>query len=192
MKCYILMGSPRHEGNTKALLKPFIEEMEGRGVTCEVDWLYDMNIKGCIACRHCQKDNDKPNCKINDDMQKVFPKVLDSDIIVFATPIYSWYCTAPLKAAMDRMVYAFNKIYGEKMGPRLWEGKKLASIITSGYKPEKAMVFWNGGLEIYAKHSGLMYMGTVGERHKNYSMPFMNQEKVENMVEFANDILGKS
>ncbi|WP_374991821.1 NAD(P)H-dependent oxidoreductase, partial [Acinetobacter pittii] len=67
---------------------------------------------------------------------------------MFATPIYSWYCTAPLKAAMDRMVYAFNKIYGGEKGPKLWSGKKLASITTSGYPPEKAMHLWDEGLKM--------------------------------------------
>ena len=54
MKCYILMGSPRKNGNTAALLEPFIDEMEKNGVSCETDWLYDMDIKGCVACLHCQ------------------------------------------------------------------------------------------------------------------------------------------
>lgn len=191
MKCYILMGSPRREGNTAALITPFVEEMEKQGVTCEMDWLYDMDIKGCVACRNCQKNFEETNCAIDDDMQEVFKKVDSSDIIVFATPIYSWYCTAPLKAAMDRMVYAFNKIYGGEKGPKLWSGKKLASITTSGYPPEKAMQLWEEGLKMYAKHSDLNYVGVVGERQKNYTLPFMNEEKAEHMRQFAREILSK-
>ena len=95
MKCYILMGSPRREGNTAALITPFVEEMEKQGVTCEMDWLYDMDINGCVACRNCQKNFEETNCAIDDDMQEVFKKVDSSDIIIFATPVYSWYCTAP-------------------------------------------------------------------------------------------------
>ena len=55
MKCYILMGSPRKNGNTVALIPPFVEELEKHGVSCHMDWLYDMDIKGCVACRNCQK-----------------------------------------------------------------------------------------------------------------------------------------
>lgn len=191
MKCYIMMGSPRKEGNTVKLVETFIDEMEKNGVECEMDWLYDLNIKGCVACRTCQKDFESTNCAIDDDMQKLFPKVDACDILIFATPIYSWYCTAPLKAAMDRMVYAFNKVYTSKPGPRLWAGKKLGTIASSGYPPEKAVRLWDEGLKLYAKHSELDYVGAVCERQKSYSEPFMNEEKEEHMRQFAREILSK-
>lgn len=41
-------------------------------------------------------------------------KVLASDLIVLATPIYSWYCTPPMKAIMDRLVYGLCKYYGDE------------------------------------------------------------------------------
>lgn len=44
-----------------------------------------------------------------------------------ATPIYSWYCTPPMKALLDRLVYGMNKYYGDEKGPSLWNacGKKF-------------------------------------------------------------------
>ena len=49
-----------------------------------------------------------------------------------ATPIYSWYCTPPMKALLDRMVYGMNKYYGEEKGPSLWKGKALALLELMG------------------------------------------------------------
>lgn len=76
MKCCILMGSPRRNGNTAALLKPFIEELATYGVEHELIWLYDKNIEPCVACRTCQIDWSIFGCKYNDDVQNIFDKVL--------------------------------------------------------------------------------------------------------------------
>lgn len=46
-----------------------------------------------------------------------FDKVLESDMLILAIPIYSWYCTPPMKAFIDRLVYGMNKYYGDEKGP---------------------------------------------------------------------------
>lgn len=92
MKCCILMGSPRKNGNTAKLLKPFIEELGLHQVQHEMIWLYDKHIEPCIACRNCQKDWTIFGCPHPDDMQEIFDKIYDCDVIILATPIYSWYC----------------------------------------------------------------------------------------------------
>lgn len=56
MKVLILQGSPKLEGNTEQLLKPMVAELEAAGHQTEQIGLYGLEIKGCIACRTCQKD----------------------------------------------------------------------------------------------------------------------------------------
>ena len=124
----VLMGSPRKNGNTAALLRPMVETFKQHSADAETIWLYDKKIEGCIACLSCQKDHTRFGCSHDDDMQEVFDAVLKSDVLLLATPIYSWYCTAPMKAALDRLVYGMNKYYGEVEGPSLWEGKKVAIL----------------------------------------------------------------
>jgi len=97
MEVAILMGSPRKKGNTFALLQPFIEALAKNEVQSSLTWLYDKEIKGCIACRSCQKDWTTFGCSIQDDMQEIFNTILRVDLVLLATPIYSWYCTAPMK-----------------------------------------------------------------------------------------------
>ena len=55
-------------------------------------------------------------------MQEIFDRVLACDLLG-ATPIYSWYCTPPMKAVLDRLVYGMNKYYGRRRGRSLWEGR---------------------------------------------------------------------
>lgn len=58
-KICILMGSPRKNGNTAAMLEPFTSVLEAKGAETETIWLYDRELKPCIACRNCQKDYTK-------------------------------------------------------------------------------------------------------------------------------------
>ena len=189
MNVLILMGSPRKEGNTAALLKPFCEELEQSGANVEVVWLYDQEIKPCVACRSCQKNWAVFGCSRADDGQKLFDQVLASDLLVLATPIYAWYCTPPMKALLDRLVYGMNKFYGETVGPSLWKGKAVALLETCGYRPEKGCDLVEEGVRRYCKHSGLRYLGSHAERHLGYQVPFMDEEKAMRTRAFAREVL---
>ncbi len=185
MKYCILMGSPRETGNTASLLKPFIEELGACGSEYDLISLYNKNISPCIACRVCQADWTKFGCRFVDDAQEIFDKILESDIVVLATPIYSWYCTPPMKSLLDRLVYGMNKFYGDEKGPSLWAGRKLALVTTCGYRPEKGSDLFEAGMERYCKHSQLIYAGMLAERDQGYRHSFMNKEKEKRARQFV-------
>ena len=144
MKYYILMGSPRKTGNTISITQPFIDELKAGGQDVELVWLYDRDIQPCKACRVCQTDWTAFGCQYQDDVQEIFDKILESDVIVFATPIYSWFCTPPMKSLLDRLVYGMDKFYGEERGPSLWEGKHTAkaSAVTANTATFSMKVCW--------------------------------------------------
>lgn len=185
MKALILMGSPRKGGNTASLTAPFVSELEARGVSRKTFDVYDMDLRPCVACRTCQKDWTKFGCPQDDDMQQIFDAALEADLIVVASPIYSWYCTPPVKNVLDRLVYGMNKYYGEEMGPSIWKGKKMALISTCGYPVEKGADLFEEGMKRYAKHSRLQYVGMACERQRNYGEQFMDAEKEQAMRDFA-------
>ena len=191
MKVLILQGSPKLEGNTEQLLKPMVAELEAAGHQTEQIGLYGLEIKGCIACRTCQKDWTKFGCVLHDDGQMIFDRVLEADVLILATPIYSWYCTAPMKAILGRLVYGMNKYYGDEKGPSLWEGRDLALVMTCGYEPVKGTDLFVAGMERYAKHSRLNYLGSHGARHRGYDMVFMDEEKEAAARNFARELIGK-
>lgn len=187
----ILMGSPRKNGNTIQLLAPFIRELEAAGCACRMIWLYEKDLQPCRACRTCQKDWTVFGCAIADDMQEIFDRVLACDLLVLATPIYSWYCTPPMKAVLDRLVYGMNKYYGAEKGPALWAGKRVALVTTCGYPPEKGADLWQEGMRRYCKHSCLAYLGTLAEHDPGYKSSFMTENKGERVREFARMLLEK-
>ena len=192
MKCCVLFASPRGEqSNTRALMTEFLDVWHAAGHTSVVYSLYDLTIRPCLACRGCQQDWSAPNCVIDDDMTGIFADILSCDLLLLASPIYNWYCTAPLKAAMDRCIYALCKYYGENRGPSLWEGKAVAAITTCGYQVEKGVDVWQEGLRRTCKHARLRWLGQYGERHRSYREPFMDAEKVQRARDFARQIMAQ-
>ena len=132
---------------------------------------------------------DRFGCARHDDACEIFDAILASSLVVLATPIYSWYCTPPMKTILDRLMYGMNKYYGDTKGPSLWAGKKVALVATCGYKPEKGADLLEGGIKRYCKHSQLNYLGMLAERDFGYQSVFWDEEKEKNSRSFAQLIL---
>ncbi|MDO4481304.1 MAG: flavodoxin family protein [Bacillota bacterium] len=104
MNILVLSGSPRKNGNTQIMTAEFIKGAREAGHNVTEFNAGTMNIHPCIACESCLKNDGK--CFRQDDMQKIYPAVEESDMIVFASPIYWYSLTAQIKSAIDRL-YAF-------------------------------------------------------------------------------------
>lgn len=191
MRCTVLFASPRGErSNTLALLGTWLEAWHQAGHEARVFSLYGMDIKPCSACRGCQNDWQRPACVVQDDMQPIFGSVLQSDLLLLATPIYSWFCTPPMKAALDRLVYAMEKYYGPAgRGPSLLAGKALAAVTTCGYRPEKGADLFLEAMARWCKHGQLRWLGGLTERHLGYDTIFMDEEKAARARAFAAEIM---
>ncbi|MFX1274118.1 MAG: flavodoxin family protein [Promethearchaeota archaeon] len=97
-----IMGSPRKDGNTHILMSKIMEGVKIAGGSGEIIFLIDKLIKDCDGCHSCWKGND---CSKNDDMNEIYLKINESDIIIFGTPVYWYGPTALMKAFLDRFVY---------------------------------------------------------------------------------------
>ena len=188
MKLCILMGSPRENGNTAALLAPFLDECAVLGMEAQTIPLYSRTIKPCLGCMACQDCLDGLGCVQDDDFAEIFQAMAGCDVIVPATPVYAFFCTAPMKALLDRAVYAGVKNYGREKGPKLLSGKRLAAVATCGYPPEKGADLWEEGLKRFCRHGGLEYMGMFCRRDRGKSEPFMNEERAQAVRDFAQAI----
>ena len=106
MKIAILNGSPRKE-NTAAMAEAFKQGAEAAGHEVEILQVGKMKINGCLACEYCHGKG-AGKCIQKDDLEKLMPAYLESDMIVFASPIYYFAPTAQLEAAWQR-VYCIGK-----------------------------------------------------------------------------------
>ena len=185
MKWCVLMGSPRKAGNTAALLGPFLEECGTMGVEAEVIWLYDRNINPCLGCMACQDVVGGLGCVQKDDFAAVFQSMADCGLILLATPIYSFFCTAPMKALLDRAIYAGVKNYGREKGPKLLAGKGAAILSTCGCPPEKGAGLWEEGVKRWCRYGELEYLGIFCRRDWGRGEPFLNEEREQAARDFA-------
>lgn len=187
MKFTILMGSPRKNGNTAELCKPFIEELEQNGAEIRYIPLADKDIKPCLGCYACQNVQGEYGCVQEDDMNELAKDILWADCIVFATPIYAWYCAAKMKSLLDRH-YGFNKYYGSAQGC-LWEGKKTALILTHGYERDYATEPFVMGFMRLSKHCNLEYCGMYSVQDEDDLASFQTEEAKKGAREFAKALL---
>lgn len=187
MNVLILMGSPRRQSNTAELCKPFMEELKENGAAVHYVTLADKNIAPCKGCYACQGVSGAYGCPQKDDMYSVVEEICWADLIVLATPIYAWYCAAPMKNVLDRH-YGLNKYYGSGSGS-LWAGKKVAIIATHGYDGAYATDPFEMGVERLCKHSNLKYAGLYSVQDEDDLASFQTPEAVAGAREFARRML---
>lgn len=106
MKVLFINGSPR-QGNSLTAIETLKNELE-TGYNLEISVLnaYDAEISSCIACDVCKKSG---RCVFEDDTNDVIDRIVDSDALIFSTPVYWWGIPAQLKLIIDKF-YSRQKI----------------------------------------------------------------------------------
>ena len=99
MKVLGIMGSPRIEGNTDRLLDEALRGAQSQQAAVEKIVVDKLKITPCREYYGCLRDG---NCVIRDDMDDIYPKLLNADAIIVASPIFFYSVTAQLKALIDR------------------------------------------------------------------------------------------
>jgi len=129
LKILGVIGSRRKKGNTSTLMQEALEPFKSNNIESKLIFLDDYNINDCCGCEGCKETY---KCVINDDMQKLYPDILDSDAIILGSPAYFYNVSADMKAFIDRC-YCFE-IFDEEdrsvwMGLNEALGGKYAAVI---------------------------------------------------------------
>ena len=136
MKILALLGSPRPEGNTRAVLDIVLTAAREAGADTETIELAGLEtLTGCRECFTCQAKRDEPGCAVQDDMQDVLSKALEADAVVWATPVFCWSPTWLTKIAMDRFYCMFKFGNGSDI-KSLLRRRKMAAVISAGGGPD--------------------------------------------------------
>ena len=146
-KVLILKGSPRENGNSTTLANQVMAGAKESGVGVESIYLHGMDIRPCDGCFLCLGEG--KSCVIEDDMQSLYPKLLEADAIVFASPIYWFNISAQLKLCIDRFV-AFETRGGNDL-----QGKIIGIVLSYG----DTDIYTSGGINaIHAFQSMFHYL----------------------------------
>lgn len=111
MKVLIISSSPRKDGNSDVLCGRFAKGACEAGHEVEKVTLRDKSIAPCRACYACAETH---SCVIKDDMEALFPKLVEADVIVLASPVYFYSVSAQMKAVIDRCLVNHKSITGKK------------------------------------------------------------------------------
>lgn len=110
----IISSSLRKGSNSEMLADEFLKGVKEAGHNAEKICLAGKTINFCIGCLACQKTH---KCVIDDDSREITEKMLNADIIAFATPVYYYSICGQLKTLLDRANplypsdYKFRDIY---------------------------------------------------------------------------------
>lgn len=78
-------------------------------------------VKPCLGCEYCASHNTE--CVHKDSMPNLLKQLLESELIVFVTPLYYYAMSAQIKAVVDRF-HAKNAILS---------GNKKAMLMATSY-----------------------------------------------------------
>ena len=122
MKCLIINGSPKNNGNTARIVEEFKKYYSG-----EIDEVNVFkNVSPCIDCLGCTK---VAKCCINDDFAKVIAD--DYETVVIASPIYMSNLPGPMFNLINRFNYLYNN--------------RVYLKVKQSFKPKKAVLLLVGG-----------------------------------------------
>jgi len=139
MKVLALNSSPRGDGESKTelMLTHLVKGMREAGAGVEVVDLRKKRVKHCIGCFTCWTKTPGV-CVHKDDMtNELFPKWRDSDLVIYATPLYHFTLNATMKAFIERTL-PFLEPYlkdrgGETSHPVRFNHPKVVFLSVAGF-----------------------------------------------------------
>ncbi len=146
MKALILIGSKMDDSESAKIHEIMLEELKKLNWDATSIVLEDINIAYCTGCFGCWVQT-PGECIIKDYEETIVRKMVQSDLIIYITPIVFGGYSSILKKALDRQISRvlpyFTKIEGEVHHKKRYE--KEQSLLSIGIldKPdaEKEEVF---------------------------------------------------
>ena len=113
-KVLVISTSIRNNSNSEILAKELAKGAADAGHEVQFVSLKNKKIGFCMGCFACQKIG---QCVIKDDAIEITKQICDSDVIVWATPIYYYEMAGQMKTMIDRANslyssdYKFREVY---------------------------------------------------------------------------------
>jgi len=167
------LGSPRVNGRCSKLLRKALEGAESRGAVTKRYDLIKLNIKYCMGCCTCFRNNPDllvGKCPLKDDMAAILEEYVKADGYIFASPVYDANVTALMKTFLERKImlsYKAPDAYGklpESRCPANFK-RKAAFIVTGSAADEFKEVMADPCFEAIESHLMLEQVDTAHEMY---------------------------
>ncbi len=175
MKVLVLNGSLKGDNELKIVHEIIVDVLEDNG--CDIDSLilHEIEIASCLGCFGCWVKT--PGiCVINDEGRDIAKAVIQSNLLIFLTPVIFGGYSSELKKALDRLIPIispfFEKIEGEIHHQRRYDQyPRLIGVGVLPNKDEKSEQIFNT----------LIYRNTINMHSPSYAsgVVYSNQEADE-------------
>ncbi len=153
----VISTSLRHGSNSDILADKFVEGALSAGNNVEKISLAGKEIQFCRGCFACQKLG---RCVIKDDVNDIMAKVLEADVVCWATPIYYYEMSGQMKTLIDRL----NALY-----PLDYRFRDVYLLTTAAeddeQTPKRAVAGLTGWIDCFPKSrlAGTLFCGGVND-----------------------------
>jgi multimeric flavodoxin WrbA len=166
-------GSPHQNGTTHQGLIAMAGELEKEGISTEIVWVGNREIRGCLGCGKCRELG---RCVFDGDaVNQCRNKVNESDGVILGSPVYYGGIAGTFKCFLDRLFFpglslrfkpgaaaaALRRSGGAAVFQQLCSYLNLAqAIITPGFY--WGAVHGNNAEEARRDEEGMLLMRTLG------------------------------
>ena len=157
-KVLIITTSLRNNSNSDKLAESFANGALEAGNDVETVSLKGKTIAFCRGCFACANTG---RCIINDDANEITEKILNAEVVVWATPIYYYEMSGQMKTMIDRA----NSLY-----PRDYKFRDVYLLSVAAddgdYVDEKAAGGVQGWVDCFekAEFKGKVFAGNVNDQ----------------------------
>jgi multimeric flavodoxin WrbA len=119
-----ISGSPRL-GSTDYIVNEALNYAKSKWEEIETDYfsVHKKKLNFCIHCDHCIRE--KNGCVHKDDMNELYPKLIQAKAYILASPVYQGNISGQLKVVLDRcraLVAADPNVFQYKFGAAIAVG----------------------------------------------------------------------
>jgi len=155
MKAICIIGSPRQDGSTAFVVDRIVDGMEVAGAQVRRFSLGQLSINYCQGCRECEISQ---RCTQRDDMDRLLEGILESDIVLLASPSYWGDVTGQMKVFIDRSLPLCNAKTGGTPVPKGKIGVAVAIRAGQSQAENQHIV---DTFEHYFGHLGIEMVGSL-------------------------------
>jgi len=144
MKVLSLNSSPRdnEQSKTAIMLSALVDGMRAAGAEVDEVSLSNKKIKPCAGCFSCWTKTPE-NCIHKDDMSReLFPRWLESDLVIYASPLYHYTVNSEMKAFIERTLPALEPFFisaeSRTYHPQRSQVPKVVMLSVAGF-PENSV-----------------------------------------------------
>jgi multimeric flavodoxin WrbA len=139
-----ICGSPVKNSNTELFLSEALKAVAGEDVKVEIFTLHGKKIEDCRQCNWCMvKQKADQFCAVRDDLEALYPKVIEAQALMVASPVYLARMSGHIASLLDRLrCLHYGKYYGGGMKHKVGAALAVSWYRNSGLETTLNSLHW--------------------------------------------------